>query len=104
MDMIDMTKLQRIKVRLDNKHSDGSVFLDINGGQCYLLLERSGCKAEDFIYVDENGQAYNEHNKPCCTQPRFSTVMRTNQYIRLAQVERKLQELHDEINCIRNND
>ena len=36
--------------------------------------------------------------------PKFSTSMNTNQYVRLAQVEKKLDELKAEINCIRNND
>lgn len=97
-----MTKLQKVRVRLDNVHSDGGIFLSINGGQCYLLLERCGCEQEDILYIDENGKAYNKHNKPCDVYepPRLVT---SNDY-KLCDLERQVKKIQKEIDCIRRGD
>lgn len=87
-----MSKLQKICINVENTHSDGDLFLSINSGQCYLIVGPDS--SERYLYIDENGHVYNEHNKPgCCTGTS-----------KLDRLEREIQHLQNEIDCIRRGD
>jgi hypothetical protein len=87
--------LRKIRVLLDNAHNNYA-FLQVGDGpeDCYIQLK--GSHGVDYIYVDENGKVYNEHNKPyCCTSPDNKKI---------ARLEWLIDELQQELECIKSGD
>lgn len=86
--------LRKIRVCLDNAH-DNYAFLQVgDSDNCYIQLK--GYHGVDYIYVDENGKVYNEHNKPYCWTSQSDK--------RIERLERKICDLQSELECIKRGD
>jgi len=79
---------------LDNAYNNYAFIQVGDNDNCYIQLK--GHLGVDFIYVDENGNVYNENTRPYQYRNQNDT--------RIAKLQYKIDELQKELDCIRNND